>query len=553
MTDSRLHSGVRLKAQELWVVGNSPGDRSIGRRSFAGVAMRLLRSFLMACAISGLSPAATAEPPIPINVRDYGATGDGVTDDTTAIQAALTAGSAGRKPVFFPSGVFRFTRALVGDGTTINCPSNNTTTLLFDDPSGTKDGMTIGHATFNMSGCNYDRKQAGTGGALIHFTDSYWSSIWNNRFDGPHAWNVVTIDSATFEPNQIFIHDNIVHNFINDFVFSNSQIAKFPVYDLHVYNNYSQSPGRAHYEMAGYGQLDAHDNAMTGLSCYDIYINTVNAPSINTLSQLFSNDLDTVSATCGGVSLYIANQSNPILTNNLLGAVTLIDVDGLQMNANSALCAQRCPWLFQGVTGAQIGTNKINGQNNPITIQPSGITKSQDLTFVGNQWLYSAGSFVTFSGGAPATDNVSISGTQLYGGEILATFTTPPTNFRNSGDTSGPGAAPTFATCTGVGATGSCTFSPGATNEFGTISLNTAGSGEASTGIVKVTYSAAVGPLGSSCALTLQNSSGFWVPPVSVIQDGTTPTTMQFHWVNGSRTALTDRAQYNIEYNCRGF
>lgn len=42
-----------------------------------------------------------------LNVRDYGAVGNGVTDDTTAIQAAITAaGAAGGGTIFFPAGTY---------------------------------------------------------------------------------------------------------------------------------------------------------------------------------------------------------------------------------------------------------------------------------------------------------------------------------------------------------------------------------------------------------------------------------------------------------------
>ena len=47
-----------------------------------------------------------------INVKNYGATGDGSTDDTTAVQAALNAGVVGGKLVVFPAGVYVITDEL---------------------------------------------------------------------------------------------------------------------------------------------------------------------------------------------------------------------------------------------------------------------------------------------------------------------------------------------------------------------------------------------------------------------------------------------------------
>ncbi|HYD31865.1 MAG TPA: glycosyl hydrolase family 28-related protein [Azospirillaceae bacterium] len=51
-----------------------------------------------------------------VSVRDFGAVGDGITDDTTAFQAALTASSS----VFVPTGVYRITNTItVGFGKTL--------------------------------------------------------------------------------------------------------------------------------------------------------------------------------------------------------------------------------------------------------------------------------------------------------------------------------------------------------------------------------------------------------------------------------------------------
>ncbi|MEU8588977.1 glycosyl hydrolase family 28-related protein [Streptomyces sp. NPDC048664] len=48
-----------------------------------------------------------------INVLDYGATGNGSTDDTTALQSAIGAVPASGGTVVFPAGTYKISSALV--------------------------------------------------------------------------------------------------------------------------------------------------------------------------------------------------------------------------------------------------------------------------------------------------------------------------------------------------------------------------------------------------------------------------------------------------------
>jgi hypothetical protein len=74
-----------------------------------------------------------------IDVRTYGAKGNGTTDDTTAIQNALTAAAASQAPVLAPAGNYKITGALdlyegqsffgVGDSTKLIAFTNNQTML----------------------------------------------------------------------------------------------------------------------------------------------------------------------------------------------------------------------------------------------------------------------------------------------------------------------------------------------------------------------------------------------------------------------------------------
>lgn len=52
----------------------------------------------------------------PVNVKDYGAVGDGTTDDTTAMQAAITAVATTGQGLYVPAGTYKITSALTSTG-----------------------------------------------------------------------------------------------------------------------------------------------------------------------------------------------------------------------------------------------------------------------------------------------------------------------------------------------------------------------------------------------------------------------------------------------------
>ena len=66
-----------------------------------------------------------------VNVKDFGAVGDGVTDDTAAIQAAIDSNSG--KTIYFPSGIYKFTQQLriKRDNTCLIGSARNSTQLWY--------------------------------------------------------------------------------------------------------------------------------------------------------------------------------------------------------------------------------------------------------------------------------------------------------------------------------------------------------------------------------------------------------------------------------------
>lgn len=80
-------------------------------------ALALAAPAVAATGAAGMQPSSASACPANswIDVRCYGAAGDGVTDDSAAINRALAAALEADEPLFLPHGTFRITRPLVID------------------------------------------------------------------------------------------------------------------------------------------------------------------------------------------------------------------------------------------------------------------------------------------------------------------------------------------------------------------------------------------------------------------------------------------------------
>ena len=103
-----------------------------------------------------------------LSARDFGATGDGVTDDGAALQAAMTAAAASGKLLEIGEGAFRSTIPLHLPGAAAGLLMRGT--ILYAGPMGTI-ALTLGDAG---SANNQNKRYLGLG--VVRATQSDWSS-----------------------------------------------------------------------------------------------------------------------------------------------------------------------------------------------------------------------------------------------------------------------------------------------------------------------------------------------------------------------------------------
>src|SRR4051812_25005964 len=138
------------------------------------------------------------------DVTDHGASGDGTTDDTTAIQAAATAAANG--VLYFPAGRYRVTSTInLSTQTTVR--GDGMAVSILEQSTEDADGLVAIDPRF-VTLRDIQVRGTGTGtGVGIHFADSSPAAQANLRFDNVYV--------TSWGGDGVYIDDPIASTFIN--------------------------------------------------------------------------------------------------------------------------------------------------------------------------------------------------------------------------------------------------------------------------------------------------------------------------------------------------
>jgi hypothetical protein len=135
----------------------------------------------------------------PINVLDYGATGDGATDDTAELQAAINAATASKKRLYVPAGTYLYTTLAVNDEFAISGDGNSSALKTTQTSSGGITVTTNSPVIFENLALTAVGPQ--TAGALLTLTDDTFEnglSTFRNVTFANHYIGLRFIRAATW-------------------------------------------------------------------------------------------------------------------------------------------------------------------------------------------------------------------------------------------------------------------------------------------------------------------------------------------------------------------
>lgn len=319
----------------------------------------------------------------PLNVLDYGATGDGTTNDTAAIQLAVTAAYAQQKALYFPSGTYLM-------ASTITMGNNATDAArfcyFFGDGKDSVIKVTAANVNpFLWQGPNPDVDGAGNriDGRIL---------IEKLRFLGPTSANTNTnsIGVKFYGAQGITLRDCTFNGWVNGEFYQNCDIVSR--YNIYSQSNYNAiNTAATGYAITGAGQLNSF-NSYGGLIANSTNVGVSYVGGIspcffgtnfvaNALSLLFSPN----------------NASGNTVTTNpqIIGCYFEIDTGTtIQFGGGNGIVRggviQGCNFIAGSATALITISNYSNGTNG---IQRGIVANNTyDIAFVGSSYITQASS-----------------------------------------------------------------------------------------------------------------------------------------------------------------
>jgi len=234
-------------------------SKPVQRRRGAGLNLRILIALLIPFRVVALPPALPTIPPGTNNITAFGAVGDGVTTNTTAIQNAInSASSSGIGTVEIPSGTFLSGPITVANSLNLQLDAGATLVML---PFNKYPGGDVAPPSFITASSKHDLEISGTG--VIEGQGLPWwkDSETNSAAERP---NMINFSACS----RVLIQDVTLSNSPSPFIVVKGKAGNVTIQRVKVYAPSSgASPNPSH-------NTDAIDLAETNALIRDCVIST---------------------------------------------------------------------------------------------------------------------------------------------------------------------------------------------------------------------------------------------------------------------------------------